>query len=495
MSEGLPHSVELEEGVLGACVLKPDQVVPYCIQKGIKESVFFVERNQVIWRGIQHLYNEGMSVEEVNLATYLDRVGELERLGGIPGVNRVLDRVETASWYEDHVRQVLEFWQHREFLKKNMALRDVLEQPKLFEELRGEVRTLCTEINNLTVVEDDVTADQEIASVIDRAVKEFEGTVETYGPHTIYWPWATWNEKFGPLDPDQGENFLYVLGGYASEGKSSISRQVVWHNLRLGKRALCFQLEGNPQGLYSVMASQMTVERTPDATGKKRLQGANTKVDLRRQEPETVKEAYLGALKEIESWVGDKRLFCFKKSDETVEGILATAKQTRSQFGRVDLVMVDYLQIVETAKDFGGFREPQVSYIAKLLYQLGKQLNCPVIVPAQLNRNYNRNGQADIKWLRESAGIEQHADGIAIITWPEKDANGTAIKEREERPIMAWQVKKRGGEKRSCWMGFYAKCQTFTDMQVYDVGDTKAKKQARMEGQMTQLMGDKVKKL
>ena len=256
---------------------------------------------------------------------------------------------------------------------------------------------------------------------------------------------------------------------------------MVWHNLRRGKRVLCFQLEGNPQGLYSVMASQMSE--------------ANSMVDKRREEPEEIRQAYLAALDEIEGWVLENRLFCFKKSDETVEGILAKAKQTRSQFGRVDLVMVDYLQIVDTARDFGGFREPQVSYIAKLLYQLGKQLNCPVLVPAQLNRNYNRNGAADIKWLRESAGIEQHADGIAISTWPDKDPNGTKIEAREKRPIMDWQVKKRGGERRSCWMHFEARCQRFLDAQVYDVGDTKAKKQARAgQGQMTQLTGDQVEK-
>ena len=117
----------------------------------------------------------------------------------------------------------------------NGAKGEALRQKEPFPEIREAVRSICTEINNLTVVEDDVTTSQMVQSVIDRSYKEFEGEIAEYGPHTVYFPWRSWNEGFGPLDPDQGKNYLYVIGGYASEGKSSIVRQIVLHNLKRGK--------------------------------------------------------------------------------------------------------------------------------------------------------------------------------------------------------------------------------------------------------------------
>ena len=484
LGKTMPHDVATEQAVIAAALLEAEVLVPHFVQRGLVEAVFFVSAHALCWQAIFALYEKGLDVDEVSVGEYLEQIGEAQKVGGITGINEIVDRIETTSHSDTHLTLLLRLYRHRLFLKKAQAMLELLWNKGDFDEISAEVAEITSEISALTIVEDEVTQEQIIEGLIQRTEDEFSGLVPDYGPNTIFFPWDVVNREFGALDPDDGDNFLQLISAYTAEGKSSAGRHMVMHNLERGKRVVCFQLEGTQMELYKGMAAQAS--------------GCATKREDLLKEPPQVTVAYRQKLDFIHECIKKNRLFSFKK-EEQIEEIAARCKQVRSQFGRIDMVMVDYLQLVESSKWMKS-REELVSYIAKQLYRLGKSLGCPVVGLVQFNRQYNRDAPADIKWLRESAGLEQNATGILMITWPTKDANGTVINERAKRPVRFWQVKRRSGERRACWMDFIFKNQKFIDAQIYHKGESKAARQQRtaeQSGEMTQITqitGDTVEK-
>lgn len=472
-----PRALDAEQGVLGACVLEGDLVMPYCIQHGLREDCFFDVRHQAVWRSLHRLYETGRGIDAVTLVETLSELGDLETVGSVVALNQITGRVETTSRYEDHVQLVLQRYRHREMLKKNAALRDALETPGPWEAVEDSVRLLSTELGELTMTEEEVTAQQVGAMWMQHVEDRLAGKATIYGPNTIFWPWDKWNREWGALDPDQGENFFYAICAYTGEGKSSIARQVAAHNLERGKRVVCFQLEGTRRDLYDVMAGQ--------------LSGCPTK-DLHLLAPED-RERFRAKARFIQGCLDRKQLLAYKDTDK-IEEIRARCRQVRSQVGRIDLVVIDYLQLVESTMDFGTYREAHVSHVAKWHYRIGKELGCPVLGLVQLNREYRRDGNPELKWLRESAGIEQNADGICIIQWTSKDLLGHEIGiDRNPRPLKAHQVKRRSGERKQCWMNFDGPCRQFTC--PGDIPDDKKGRPRKDAGTVTQLTGDGAKKV
>ena len=125
--------------------------------------------------------------------------------------------------------------------------------------------------------------------------------------------------------------------------------------------------------------------------------------------------------------------------------------------GKLKLLIVDYLQIMETTSKKNGTREQEVSALSRGLKKLAMQLNIPVIALSQLNRSVeNRiDRRPKMSDLRESGGIEQDADVIMFIH-RESAADGNSSLEETAEVIVE---KQREGPTGVVSLG-YAKCNT-----------------------------------
>ena len=120
------------------------------------------------------------------------------------------------------------------------------------------------------------------------------------------------------------------------------------------------------------------------------------------------------------SEIVESKIFIDDDGSKTMEDITSSCRKIRHKIG-LDMVVVDYLQIITPERNYRGNREQEISQIADGLKKLAKALDVPVIVASQLSRGVeNRmNNKPRLADLRESGAIEQNADEVVFVYRPE----------------------------------------------------------------------------
>lgn len=214
-------------------------------------------------------------------------------------------------------------------------------------------------------------------------------------------PIKTMNSGFASLDDEymllkEGEGELIIVGGRPSMGKSAWMFQLA-----------LYVSESKPVHVFSLEMSQESIVR--------RLLAAklNRPVSAIQRGLVNAEEIIKGieALKTYQYFIDDR-------AGLTIE-LLCDAARSRAKRENTALIVIDYLQLLKTAK--GHSRDAEIGEITTSLKALAKDLRCPVIVGSQLNRQCEIRGRESGNYrpilsdLRESGSIEQDADQIVAI--------------------------------------------------------------------------------
>jgi replicative DNA helicase len=144
----------------------------------------------------------------------------------------------------------------------------------------------------------------------------------------------------------------------------------------------------------------------------------------------------------------------------------ARARRLKSQVKNLDLVVVDYLQLMHgSEKKYSDSREQEISEISRSLKALAKELHLPVLALSQLNRDMEKRSGRDKKPrlsdLRESGAIEQDADLIAFIHCPEIHGENEDSEQGQDRRVELLIRKHRNGPTGEVPLYFKASSTTF----------------------------------
>ena len=147
--------------------------------------------------------------------------------------------------------------------------------------------------------------------------------------------------------------------------------------------------------------------------------------------------------------------------------ILSKARRLSSRAGGLDLIVVDYLQLMMLEKKRETSRQETISEISRMLKIIAKEMDCPVIVISQMSRSIeSRSDKAPrLSDLRESGAIEQDADIVMFLSREDEQA-----KRSSEHNIILEIAKHRNGELgmiRYFWEGPFIK---FTECADQDLG-------------------------
>lgn len=419
-----PHSPEAEQGVLGCILISPNDCMGECITKFKGGSeVFYDLRHQTIFDAAAEMFDKREGIDLITLQQRLKDKGLLEQVGGLTYLASLPDSVPSAANLSFYIDIVYEKFLLRKVIH---VCTDVVGRVYDFE---GEVDALMDEVERdvLRISESRV---QSQSNSIKDLVKRAVGTIEDYHQRQG----AVTGIETGFTDLDKMTTGLHpgemiVIAARPSVGKTSLAMNIAEHV------AIDLKL---PVGVFSL---EMTAESLV-----LRMLCSRARVNLRSIREGFLAERDFPKLTGAAGKLAGSPLFIDDSSGLSILQLRAKARRLHQQYG-IKLFVVDYLQLLHSTSRRAENRQQEISDISSGIKALAKELNVPVIVLSQLNREVEREkGRAPrMSDLRESGAIEQDADLIGLLYRPSKgdDEDTGARTEAEEINLLI--AKQRNG--------------------------------------------------
>jgi replicative DNA helicase len=420
-----PHSPEGEQGVLGCVMLSPNECMGVCIEKlkGGHEA-FYDLRHQTIFTTLAEMYDKREAIDVITLQQQLKNKQLLEEVGGIAYLAALPDTVPSAanlSYYLDIVQE--------KYLLRRM-IQTCTEVVGRVYDYEGEVDALMDEVERdiLRISESRV---QSQTTTIKELVKKAINTIEDF--HQRQGVLTGVGTGFTDLDKmtsglHGGE--MVVIAARPSMGKTSLAMNIAEY-VSIEQRL--------PVGVFSLeMTSESLVLR---------MLCSRSRVNLRNVREGFLAERDFPKLTGAAGKLASAPLFIDDSSALSILQLRAKARRMSQQYG-IKLFVIDYLQLLHSTARRAENRQQEIADISSGIKSLAKELNVPVIVLSQLNRELERekNRKPRLSDLRESGAIEQDADVVGLLYTPSSDDEESAGSvEQDAVPVNLLIAKQRNG--------------------------------------------------
>jgi len=397
-----PQAVELETAVLGALLL--EQYAFEKVSEIINEDSFYKPAHSKIYSAIKYLNANNQQVDILTVSDRLNFTKEIDSVGGMFFVQNLTTNVANAAHIENHARIIAQKFIQRELIRVSSIIQskafadiDPLESIQIWDEmvqLMDRVTGNESQGRNVSsVATDSVLRYQDRKKLFlsgkIAGIPSFSGAITD---HTNGW---------------QGGK-LIIIAARPGMGKTAYALQEAKAASKAGKHPCFFSLEMDDVSLADrllIAEAEGLDSYADDGYSKRFLKG-----NLSQEEEERLSLAHRN-LQELNLFIDDK-------AGCNLNYISKVARSLRKK-NRCDMILIDYLQLL-TASGKKQNREQEVSEMTRGLKLLAKELDVPVFVLAQLNREVEkRPGKQPIMAdLRESGSIEQDADAIIFVFRP-----------------------------------------------------------------------------
>lgn len=441
-----PQAVDLEEAVLGALMLEKDALA--AVIDMLKPEIFYKDAHQVIFRAIYNLFSKSEPIDILTVTNALKQSGELELVGGPFYITQLTNRVASAANVEFHSRILLQKYLQRELISiSTEIIHDAYEDTTDVFDLLNTAESGLFELSEKHLRRNVI----QMQLLVRQAVKEIQAAREhEEGIRGV-------PSGFSELDRVTSgwqKSDLIVLASRPGMGKTAFALTMARNIAVDFKRPVAvFSLEMSSIQLVTRLISsetQLTAEK------------------LRRGNLENYEWEQLNA--KIGSLV-DAPLFIDDTPALSIFELRAKCRRLKAQHG-IQLIIVDYLQLMSSPSEGRGNREQEISNISRSMKSLAKELEVPVIALSQLSRAVETRGgtrRPILSDLRESGAIEQDADLVLFLYRPEyykitEDEQGQSTIGKAELII----AKHRNGALKDIPLRFIARYAKFTE---YAIGE------------------------
>ncbi len=398
MDRTLPHNLEAERAVLGALLLDPrafDLVLEI-----IGPDDFYSEAHRHIYQSMVDLESKGVVIDLISLVDNLKGRGSLEKVGGEVVVGSLADGVASAVGIEHWAKLVRE---------KALLRRVINEAAQVMEEAYGEpedVDLFMDYAENRFLEISSKHTEQKFVALRELMKKGIEMLQEIAQRKQLLTGVSSGYSELDKYTSGFQKQELIIIAGRPSMGKSALALNMARNAaVDYGKTVVFFSLEMGWEQLLI------------------RLMSAETKIDQNSLRTGFFKPFWEKVIKAAGK-LSPAKLLIDDSSALSVIEMKSRARRIKAEFGSLDLVVVDYLQLISPAL-FGGkrrssSREQEVSEISRSLKAMAKELKVPVIALSQLNRQveHRDDKRPRLADLRESGAIEQDSDVIIFVHRP-----------------------------------------------------------------------------
>ena len=388
----LPHDIEAEEAVVGSLLIDGDCFLR--ISSLIKPQDFYRERNQTCFAAASALFERNEVIDQVTLARELDRINQLDAVGGMAYLSHLVSVTPTSAHSEHYAHLVARTSTMRTLIDAASRISamgyedtaDVDVTLRQAEDILFSVRSGQVERGFIPLrqIYDQYLEDR--ATIVDPGLDGGPPLVTGYNDI---------DELLGGLQRSD----LIILGARPAMGKSSLMLNVSLSAAQSGATVGVFSLEMSREQLaLRILASDAEID-----SHRLRL-GLYTEAEEQR-----IIDS-IGRLSELPVYIDDTPL-------QAMAEMRSKARRLSLERG-LDLLVVDYLQLIQGRGGRGGEnRVQEISEISRSLKGMARDLNISLITCSQLSRVVeNRPGhRPQLSDLRDSGSIEQDADVVMFI--------------------------------------------------------------------------------
>jgi replicative DNA helicase len=393
-TQALPANIEAERSILGAILL--DNLAYNQAAEHLKPEDFLLDSHRRIYSRMIDLSEASHSIDLITLCEELSRKSELETIGGAAYVSGLLDGVPDRPSIENYIKIVRDKSLLRSLIHTaTAAIARASEQSDAAEEILNDTEAQIFQLSEKRIGRGFMGV-QEI-------IRESFGSVDAFlqrgsritGLETHY---VDLDEKTSGFQKSD----LIIIAARPSMGKTSFAMNIA-ENVAIEDRktVAVFSLEMSKEALLQRMLCSVA------------------RVDAHKFRTGSLWQDDMRKITRAIEQLAEAPIFIDDTPGITISEMRAKSRRLLQSKGSLDLIVVDYLQLMSGGGKRYENRTQEVSAISRGLKSLAKELAVPVVALSQLSRAPESRGAGDhrpqLADLRESGSIEQDADVVAFI--------------------------------------------------------------------------------
>ncbi|HCQ53411.1 MAG TPA: replicative DNA helicase [Brevundimonas diminuta] len=403
----MPHNLEAEQALLGSLMF--DNAVFERLSDRLRGSHFYEPFHQRLFDAIEDHIRQGLLAEPTILMERFKQDPAFQEFGGLRYLADLVDRAPPAANAPDYARVVYDLALRRDLIRIGGEIIKEAPNPETpaDEQIEQAEQTLYSLAETGKPSSGFVSFSHALSGAVEMAGEAYQREGKLAGLATRL---DDLDQKLGGLHPSD----LLILAGRPSMGKTALATNIAfnvarnyrWEPTPDGGRKT---VDGGVVAFYSLemSAEQLAMRILADASGV-------SSDKLRKGE---IDASDFGKIRDAAIEIGESPLYIDATGGLSISKLAARARRLKRMEHGLDLIVVDYLQLVTTGENSQKNRVQEVSEITGGLKALAKELNVPIIALSQLSRQVEQreDKRPQLSDLRESGSIEQDADCVMFV--------------------------------------------------------------------------------
>ncbi len=389
-----PQNLDAEKSLLGAILI--DEEVIADVAEAVSPGDFYDKQHGIVYGGMLRLYEHHKPVDLLTLTEELKKKDELETVGGSAFLTELTNYVPSAAHARSYAEMVATKAVRRRLIKASADISELgFDEDTTTQELLERAEAELFSVSDQSLKQDLVSLESILTESFDRIEELHRNKGQLRGIRTGY-------RDLDNMTAGLQRSDLIILAARPAMGKTTLVTNLAYNVATIAKQpVLFFSLEMSKEQLVDRMLA--------DASG----------VDSWNIRTGNLSDEDFGKLSEAMGEMAEAPIYIDDTPGLSVLEMRTKARRKHHE-APLGLIIVDYLQLMQSNGNHNGNRVQEVSEISRGLKLIARELNVPLIALSQLSRSVESRTPPipQLADLRESGSIEQDADIVSFIYRP-----------------------------------------------------------------------------